>query len=128
MSVSSVVSSTATASLGAATTAVGSVWPVSITPTSYRSRKWAFVILASVLFLVLSPGFILTLPQNNANYCGNELGIGDCNISNPNASGPDCKKCMRYWASSFTSSTAVWIHGLVFFSLLFVLSIVAIRG
>lgn len=125
---SSLVGSTATSTLGSATTLVGSVWPVTFFAPTYSSRKWSFVILATVLFLVLSPGFILTLPQNNANYCANELGIGDCNVASPNSSGPDCKKCMRYWASSFTSSTAVWIHGLVFFSLLFILSIVAIRG
>ena len=125
--VASAASTTAETLVGTTAT-VASLIPVKLVAPTYSSQRWAVIILASVLFLVLSPGFILTIPQNNVNYCQNELGLSGCNMTNPNSSTGHCKKCLGYWTSGYTSSTAIWIHGLLFFSLLFVLGITFIRA
>lgn len=77
------------------------------------------IAVLSVLFLLLSPGLILTLPALTKIDCGiNQKNIADagdyCDAVTVSTSTPNCEKCTRVWNSGFTSLPAVLVHTLVF--------------
>lgn len=77
------------------------------------------VAVLSVLFLLLSPGLILTLPALGKVECGeNQKNIADggayCDAITIDDTTPHCKKCTRVWNSGFTSLPAVLVHAVVF--------------
>ena len=74
------------------------------------------VAVLSILFLLLSPGLLLTLPALGKVECGeNHRNIADgvdyCNVDD---TGDNCKKCASVWNSGFTSLPAVLVHAIVF--------------
>jgi len=84
------------------------------------------------LFVLLSPGLLLTLPaltktecgENNKNVSDNDDGTQRyCDaITLPftSAAYPKCHKCTSFWISGFTSVPAVLVHGVVFGALTYV--------
>ena len=89
------------------------------------SMKWN--ICFTVLFLLLSPGFLLTLPALNITDCG----AGHKNIAAPDANNSStltfcdamtgaftkndaCDKCNNIWMSGMTGPAAVLVHSIVF--------------
>lgn len=95
------------------------------------------VIGAAVLFLLLSPGLILTLPPLTAGNCGyNNQNIADDSGGGvlkycyadagtgadafppgqqfTSATTPNCQKCTSWWASGYTGFLPIVVHAAVF--------------
>ena len=72
----------------------------------------SLVILTS-LFLLLSPGIVLTLPPVSKTQCTN-FGVADCSTPGGGAYSVDCNKCTSAWASGYTWRWAMLLHTIVF--------------
>jgi len=81
------------------------------------------VVVLALLFAVLSPGVLLTLPSLSKADCGSggknvADGVNYCEtISDADlteALNPKCYKCTRLFNSGFTSLPAALVHGVVF--------------
>jgi hypothetical protein len=85
-----------------------------------KSFSFNAVAVLSVLFLLLSPGLVLTLPALGKVECGiNHKNIADgtdfCDaITTIDSTTPNCKKCTSFWNSGFTSLPATLVHAIVF--------------
>jgi len=86
----------------------------------------ADIVLLLGLFIILSPGLILTIPglsQSNIDNKGvsylNGATVTPCSASTTTES--ECKKPTNILASGYTSGLAVFIHTLVFAALLWIL-------
>jgi hypothetical protein len=76
-----------------------------------------------VLYGLLAPGFIVTLPGGMYGQCKNLVPgptdlTNDCDAESPDANMVDiCKardKCTNNWATGYTNPGAAWLHALVF--------------
>lgn len=86
----------------------------------------------AVLFFVLTPGVLVTLPALGADECG-KLGIADtaggalrtCEtlmddlVTFSAANTPKCHKCMSAWNSGFTGYLPISVHAALFFAILY---------
>lgn len=96
---------------------------VNYLPEMVGLKNFSFnaVAVLSVLFLLLSPGLILTLPALSKIECGfNHKNVADgadfCEAipTITAAANPNCHKCTSIWNSGFTSLPAVLVHAIVF--------------
>jgi len=90
----------------------------------YLSMK--SLVILSVLFAVLSPGLLITLPALSKSDCGfNNQNVTAtdgattrfyCNATafDTGALGAECKKCTSTFASGFSSPLAIIVHSVVF--------------
>ena len=84
------------------------------------------ILVLSVLFVALSPGFLLTLPALSKTACGiTGKHVGettgpqateycDAITTITKANNPKCHKCTSVWMSGFTDVVPVLVHAVVF--------------
>lgn len=103
------------------------VWVFQSQMPQYGSLSVQNILLVAIVFGVLSPGVLLTLPSLSQKECG----LGNRNVSETGAAGsrefcdaitdpltkadhPNCYKCTKFWNSEFSSPLAIIVHSIVF--------------
>lgn len=112
------------------------------------TQRWALfaIVIPAALFVILSPGLILNLPNNSKARCAKLVpfpsdATGSCSGktytvgTSDGATAPQMAKicearndCHSYWVSGYTSAGPVFLHAFVFVVLAYVINMLLRRA